>query len=112
MYYTIQYYCKLYMYISIGSPMSLCECLPKLSEDNILYQKACSMKFAQSRLWVALVKTHKYSIYCEDNGQYIYRYLWDFTSAPHSLQWANFILQASSIKFGLLRALGGARKYP
>jgi hypothetical protein len=51
--------------------MGLCERHPKLSAGNILYQKACSMKFIHCRLWVALVKTHKYSIYCEDNGQYI-----------------------------------------
>jgi hypothetical protein len=93
--------------------LDLCECLPKLSADKILYQKACRMKFAHCRLWVVLLKAHKYIIYYEDNCQYIqYRYLWVFSSASHGLQWTNFILQAFSIKFCLLRALGGARKDP
>jgi hypothetical protein len=48
------------------APMGLREHLPKLSADKIL--RVCSIKFAHCRLWEALVKTHKYSIYCADTG--------------------------------------------
>jgi hypothetical protein len=41
------------------------------SQKTKFYTKWSRMKFAPCRLWVALVKTHKYSLYCEGNGQHV-----------------------------------------
>jgi hypothetical protein len=73
------------------------------------------MKFAHSRLWEALVKAHKYSmynIYSTVKTIPVYPVLMGLTSAFHSLQWANFILKTFSVKDCMLRALGGAHKDP